>query len=215
MSSITGIIRFLEKTIGEAGPDADPEDVAKLEMTLQGIRDAAEEYGKDEIRQQAEAAGVIPKVHVTEPVPERERTGRTPDDRPESERRLHDSGVTHIHPNAQHGYELGRDETGPRIVRADPIARIEQAVEALAKDHLRLAEKMALDQTLDGLRKQLARMEERQEQILAILAGSGIQEAAVQRLAGQTLAAYDAVKRASGEEPDFAGLYRMADFSGV
>lgn len=186
MSSITGIIRFLEKTIGEAGPDADPEDVAKLEMTLQGIRDAAEEYGKDEIRQQAEAAGVIPKVHVAEPAP-----GHGP---------------------AGERYELGRDETGPRIVRADPIARIEQAVEALAKDHLRLAEKMALDQTLDGLRKQLSRMEERQEQILAILHGSGMQAAAVQHLAGQAVAAYDAVRKASGQEPDFAALYRMADF---
>jgi hypothetical protein len=64
ISGVTGIIRHLEKHLGELGTPglAGNQALANAEAALAGIRSAVDEYGRDSIAEQARKAGVLALV---------------------------------------------------------------------------------------------------------------------------------------------------------
>ena len=60
ISSVSGIIRYMEHRLSESGRGADDADVAVLTSVVEGIRKAADEYNRIQVRKEAERAGVIP-----------------------------------------------------------------------------------------------------------------------------------------------------------
>jgi hypothetical protein len=156
ISSVTGTIRFLDSRLADAlaGGVAE-EDLADLRRALSAVRDAAADYGRDQLTDQAHRAGlrVIRPAKAAqsaaEPVSAPDAAGDTPE-----------------------GAGSLSEPTAARLDRTQRLDRIESNIHGLVVG-------------VDALAEKYTRMVERQDKIIELLSALVFPDNAVPQYAGR------------------------------